>query len=55
MRIQDENNVQDIFPRIILESIKHIYQTPFRLLGKFGENQFKKSKRQIVKHLRRRQ
>ena len=55
MRIQDENNVQDIFPRIILEPIKHIYQTPFRLLGKFGENQFKKSKRQIVKHLRRRQ
>ena len=60
MKIQDENNVQDIFPRIfsdfsILKPIKHIYQILFRLLGKFGENQFKKSKRQIVKHLRRRQ
>ena len=55
MRIQGENNVKDILPRIIRETVEHIYQTPFRVLGKFGENQFKISKRQIVKHLRRRQ
>ena len=54
MRIQGENNIQDILPRIIQETIGHIYRTPFRLLGKFGEKQLKKSKRQIVKHLRRR-
>ena len=41
MRIQDENNVQDILPRIIRETIEHRYQTPFRLFAKFGENQFK--------------
>ena len=45
MRIQDENNVQDILPRVIRETIEHIYQTPFRLFAKFRENQFKKPKR----------
>ena len=45
MKIQDENNVQDILPRVIRETIEHIYQTPFRLFVKFGENQFKKPKR----------
>ena len=54
MRIQGENDIQDILPRIIRETIGHIYQTQFRLFGTFGENQLKKSKRQIAKHLRRR-
>ena len=54
MRIQGEDNIQDILPRITRETIGHICRTPFRLLGKFGENQPKKLKRQIVKQLRRR-
>ena len=54
MKIQGENNIQDILPRIIRETIGHIYQTQFRLFSTFGENQLKKSKRQIAKHLRRR-
>ena len=39
----------------ILPKIENIYQTLFRLLGEFGTKQFEKSKRHIVKYLRRRQ
>ena len=48
-RIQLETgNAEYKLPKIVCDSIETIYQTPFRLLGKFGEKQFKKSVRQIL-------
>ena len=41
MKIQGENNIQDILPRIIRETIGHIYQMQFRLFGTFGETNSK--------------
>ena len=48
-RIQLETgNAEYKLPKIVCDSIETIYQTPFRLLGKFGEKQFKKSVRHIL-------
>ena len=34
-------------PKILKGAIEDVYQTPFRLLGNFGERQFNKIKRKI--------
>ena len=44
MRIDlQTGNVECKLPEIIRKSIEVVYQTPFRLLSKFGAKQFKKS------------
>ena len=49
IRIQLETGkVGHKLPGIICSSIETAYQTLFRILGKFGEKQFKKSVRQIL-------
>ena len=54
IRIQLETGkVGHKLPGIICSSIETAYQTLFRILGKFGEKQFKKSERHVVKYLRR--
>ena len=57
IRIQEaeNHNIECILPKIIQDTVKNIYQMPFRLLGKFGTKQLEKSKRHVVKYLRRRQ
>ena len=34
------------------DTIEHVYQTPFKVPGKFGEQQFKKAERHLRRHLR---
>ena len=51
----EDCDIECILPKIIRDTIENIYQTPFRLLGKCGTKQFEKSKRYVVKYLRRRQ
>ena len=36
-----------VLPKILRGTIKDVYQTPFRLLGNFGEQQLNKLKRKI--------
>ena len=57
IRIQGAENhdIERILSKVIRDTIEKIYQTPFRLLGKFGTKQFEKSKRHNVKYLRRRE
>ena len=57
IRIQGAENhdIERILSKTIRDTTKKIYQTPFRLLGKFGRKQFEKSKRHNVKYLRRRE
>ena len=45
----ENRNIERILPKIIRDTIEDVYQTLFRLLGKFG------TKKNIVKYLRRRQ
>ena len=51
IRIEGAENcdIECILAKIIGDTIENIYQTPFRLLSKFG------TKKHIVKYLRRRQ
>ena len=51
----ENHDIEGALPKIIRDTIKNIYQTPFRLLGEFGTKQFETSKRHIVKYLRRTQ
>ena len=54
IRVQLETGkVERKLPGIILNSIETVYQTPLRILDKFGEKQLKKSERYVVKYLRR--
>ena len=54
IRIQGAENC-DIVPKIVRDKIESIYQTPFKLLDKFGAKEFEKLERDVVKYLRRRQ
>ena len=36
-------------PKILKGAVEDVYQTPFRLLGNFGERQFNKIKRKILR------
>ena len=49
---EGERDAKCFQSKIIQDAIEHIYQTPLRLLGKFGE-QFKKTKRHLRRNLRR--
>ena len=46
------HNIEQIQSKIIRDTIEHIYQIPFKVLGKFGEKQFKKTRKYIKKHFR---
>ena len=35
------------------DTVEHIYQTPLRLFGRFGEEQLKKTKRHLRRNLKR--
>ena len=37
--------IKRVLPKILRGAIEDVYQTPFRLLGKFGKQQFNKIKR----------
>ena len=41
--------VERVLPKILREAIEDVYQTPFRLLGNFGKQQFNKIKRKILR------
>ena len=57
IRIQGAENcdIEHILPKIVRDKIESIYQTPFKLLDKFGAKEFEKLERDVVKYLRRRQ
>ena len=41
--------IERLAPKIIREAIEDVYKTPFRLPGKFGKEQFQKTKTNIFK------
>ena len=43
--------VERVLLKILRGAIKDVSQTPFRLLGNFGKQQFKKIKKNILKKL----
>ena len=45
---QGSEEVECVLPKILREAIEEVYQTPFRLLGNFGKQQFNKIKRKIL-------
>ena len=49
---EGERDVKRFQSKTIRDAIKHIYQTPLRLLCKFGEEQFKKTKKNLRRNLR---
>ena len=46
---QGGKEMERVLPKILRGAIKGVYQTPFRLLGHFGKQQFNKIKRKILK------
>ena len=48
---QGGKEMECVLPKILRGAIKDVYQTPFRLLGDFGKQQFNKIKRKILKQL----
>ena len=40
--------MERVLPKILRGAIEDVYQTPFRLLGYFGKEQFNKIKRKIL-------
>ena len=46
---QGGKEMELVLPKILKEAIEDVYQTPFRLLGDFGKQQFNKIKRKILK------
>ena len=45
---EGERDVKCFQSKIIRDTTEHIYQAPLRLLGKFGEEQFKKKQRDTL-------
>ena len=45
---QGGKEIDRIFPKILQGDIEGVYQTPFRLLGKFGKKQFQNIKKKIL-------
>ena len=43
--------MEHVLPKILSGAIKDVYQTPFRLLGNSGKQQFNKIKKNILKKL----
>ena len=46
---QGGKEIDSIFPKVLRGAIEDVYQTPFRLLGNFGKNQFNKLKQKTLK------
>ena len=46
---QGGKEMEVVLPKILRGAIEDVYQTPFRLLGEFGKQQFNKIKRKILK------
>ena len=44
-----EAEVERVLPKILRGAIKDVYQTPSRLLGNFGKEQFNKIKRKLLR------
>ena len=44
---QGGKEMERVLPKILRGAIEDVYQTPFRLLGNFGKQQFNKIKRKI--------
>ena len=42
------NEIERVLPNILRGAIEDVYQTPFRLLGKFGRQQLQKLKNKIL-------
>ena len=40
--------IERVLPKILRGAIEDVYKTPFRLIGKFGKQQFNKIKRRIL-------
>ena len=48
---QGGKKAERILPEILGGAIEDVYQTPFRLLGKFGKQQLKKLKNKILREI----
>ena len=46
------NEVQRVAPGIIRGAIEEVYKTPFRLVGQFGRNKYRKLKNKLYKTLK---
>ena len=46
---QGVKEMERVLPKMLRGTIKDVYQTPFRLLGDFGKQQFNKIKKKILK------
>lgn len=46
---QGGQEIEHALPKILRGAIKDVYQTPFRLLGKFGKQQLQKIKNKVLK------
>ena len=46
---QGGQEIEHALPKILHGAIKDVYQTPFRLLGKFGKQQSQKIKSKVLK------
>ena len=46
---QGGKEMERVLPKILRGAIEDVYQTPFRLLGDFGKQQFSKIKSKILK------
>ena len=47
--LQGGKEVKRVLPKILRAAIEDVHQTPFRLLGNFGKQQFNKIKRKILR------
>ena len=41
--------MERVLPKMLRGTIEDVYETPFRLLGDFGKQQFNKIKKKILK------
>ena len=46
---QGVKEMELVLPKMLRGTIEDVYQTPFRLLGDFGKQQFNKIKKKILK------
>ena len=41
--------IERVLPKVLRGAIEDVYQTPFRLFGNFGKQQFQKVKRNLLR------
>ena len=46
---QGVKEMERVLPKMLRGTIEDVYETPFRLLGDFGKQQFNKIKKKILK------